>query len=239
MNTVIVSSANSSFNVRPVIVFNNDQELCEYIRNYKGCSMLTLESTVIYKHNVKSYSDKTPFSVAFPKGEIFCTKREYVLFGNANYGRSVNKQRVREGLEPDFEPKELPYGEWLEGSSVVIVSKGEYQLRYYPSLNPNYQYSEKVYHYENGDELTDEEKNLFWTEYNPPKKGAGYYQGVQKGVEVRNVKFAGITRLVFAGKIYVRKGFESREDKKSISLFNDLAETVIKLDDILKEIFGE
>lgn len=48
---------------------------------------------------------------------------------NADYQNAVNRQYEKLGLPADFVSKGLPYGEWLENGSPVIVHKNMMQLR--------------------------------------------------------------------------------------------------------------
>lgn len=62
-----------------------------------------------------------------------------------NYGKAVNNARERNGLEADFTPDELPWGEYYNGSRMIIthVKKGKteadrkYYLRYRHTRNIN------------------------------------------------------------------------------------------------------
>lgn len=182
------------------IVVKNDQELIESLKFY-GTSAMNLQSTIIVDHLKKSKLDKVRFEEKFPKGEIFCTKEEYCFYG-ASYENAVNNQLIREGKEDNFIAESLPWGEW-EIPNKIIKHKDQYYLRYYIDMNANYKNSEKVYHYEDGTELTDEELLVLFNEYKSEKKESEH-QGTDKQIKPRNVKFAGITKIKAGGKEIVR-----------------------------------
>jgi len=51
------------------------------------------------------------------------------LFIGEHYTNAVNKTRIDEGKPADFEVGKLPFGQWLNGSSTIIVDGDKYYLR--------------------------------------------------------------------------------------------------------------
>lgn len=112
---------------------------------------------------------------------------------------------------------ELPWGNWFEGSKIIIEhtpkSTGEhgYYLRI-TYLNINGKHNEKIYHYENGD-IIDERAAEQLDNFLPvPRKST---------ILVNSVKVAGIVRLNFDGKTYVRKGYLTSEDRTKLNVWLD------------------
>jgi len=220
-------------NMADKILFNNDQELLETLTLIEERHQpLTLESTVQKTgrgangkpiSTVKSRITGEPLADVF-KGIVYCTKREYVSIYHEYVKATANKLR-KEGKVAEAEEVErtgkvktgkLPFGEWYK-LNLVIENKEQYLLRYYQKLNPNYQFSEFVMHYADGEELSEELENRYWKEFAPVKKPSDGDLGT------RGVKFAGITRLVVDHKVLIRKGYESREDKGKILDWDKLA----------------
>ena len=54
-----------------------------------------------------------------------------------SYKTGVNNRREKEDLEKDFVPKELPWGEWVEGSNVLITHKDNMYIRFYTDYANN------------------------------------------------------------------------------------------------------
>lgn len=54
---------------------------------------------------------------------------------NMDYQNSTNRELERRGVEGDFEAQSLPWGQWVEGSKVLITHKGELYARMYQIRN--------------------------------------------------------------------------------------------------------
>jgi len=214
------------------IIFNDNQELLETLTLItEKHQPLTLESTVEKKANKKNRDidpetgKKTPFTDVF-KGTIYCTKREYVSVYNDYVKATENKYRKEGRIEEADEiartgkvkSGELPWGEWYK-MNLIITHKENFYLRYYQNLNANYQFSEFVMHYEDGEVLSEALVERYWNEFAPKKE--------DEAVETRVVKFAGITRAVLDNKILIRAGHKNREDKGTIFEWHTLAEKAV------------
>lgn len=199
---------------REVIIFENDNELAGMISDYRGCSQATVEMTTQPKFNKKSRTTKEPFEQVF-KGNVVCTSVRYVSIGN-DYAKTVQNRLLKEGKitseqVTDFDTGSLPWGEWVEGSKILITHKEQLYLRL-SYLNANGYKSEKIYHYENGKELNDDEIERL-SEFLPVENDNNKY-GLDQPVIVNTVKLSGFTAVRFDNKVFVRKGFECNEKSK-------------------------
>lgn len=195
-----------------VQIFKNDAHLRELICNYKSCSTATVELTTEPKCTVKSRITKEPYEAIFA-GKVFCISRRYVTIGN-DYETAVNNRLDKEGKDVEkFEAMSLPWGQWVEGSKILIEHKGETYIRL-NYLSANSDKTEKAYYYEDGTMLDDELVERLKEEFLPVDKGETR-QGTDNPVIVITTKLAGITRLKFAGKIYVREGYASEEELRA------------------------
>ena len=182
--------------------FTTDADLVESLKNVvKGSSFATLEATTMPKMTVKHRETKVSFGECF-KGEVFCTSTKHVVLG-ASYENCVNNQLKREGMDQlTFSSQELPYGKWVDGmENICIEHNGAFQLRYMDNMNANK--SEYVYHYANGEHLTEEEIALL-----PgflPVKSEAKNQGTEKEITPRNIKVSGIVSLKAYGVEWKRK----------------------------------
>lgn len=197
--------------VKAVVVFKDDKHLAELIKGFAGYSMATLDLTTVCKCTVKSRKNKEIKYGDVFEGTLMCSKHQYIGIGY-EYRKSLNNRLEKQG-EQAVETGELPWGQWHEGSKIVIEHKGNFYLRI-TYLNANEKYSSKIYHYENGDEITDE-ANLIKDDFLPLKKDTVLI--------VNSVKFAGIVRVVFDGKIFIRKGYLTAEDKGKLNLWREAA----------------
>lgn len=119
------------------------------------------------------------------------TKKKSVVNGLANfiYENSVNRQRKREGLEPDFEAEPRRWGTRLRGTPLV-----EHNGRYYLELkvektqNPTYWFD--------GKEIKKEELEAFMSEHSEGN------QGVEKPVVLRDYKLENIRKVRMDGQEY-------------------------------------
>lgn len=185
------------------IQFGTDADLLEALKNVvKGSSLATMEVTTAPKMNVKHRETKVPFNDIF-KGKVFCTSTRHINL-NVDYEKAVNSQLNREGKsQSSFSGNSLPYGKWVNGLENVVVDTGNaFQLRTYIGMNANSQHDSAVYHYENGEVLTDEEKAQL-SGFLPVKKDAKN-QGTEKTVKPRNYGFRGIMNLKAFGVELVR-----------------------------------
>ncbi len=188
------------------IAFNNNSDLANTLKGLVGSSFCSMELTTPVKMLKKSRTTKIAFDDAF-KGQVFKTYQEVGNF-NVSYENAVNNQRKREDVEQDekFVANSLPWGEWVEGGeNKVLTHKGEFYLRYYTGMSANSKKDKKtVYHYANGEELTQREMMVL-NEYTSAPRKKSTTQGVSKEVTPRAVKMGGIKKIVVGGTTYTRK----------------------------------
>lgn len=226
--------------MRQVHIFSTSEELAGMIKDISlsGRHALTLESTTILSHNKYDRKGKrnggVPFTDAFPS-EIFCIKKEYVSLC-LDYEDAVNKQRVKEGKDTDFESAGLKWGAFIGTARTIIEHKDKFYLRYMLHKNANYSYSERIHTWENGTLVPKDKMDLFWDQYKT-KKSESTRQGTDIQIEVRNVKLEGVTRMVVDGKVFVRKDYEQAEDLQSIYDFHMASAEIVrkKLETLQKE----
>ena len=107
-------------------------------------------------------------------------------FINFDYEKSVNRQREREGKEPDFQAEQRTWGEHLTGS-IVTHNQNEYvQLKVEKVLGKSY--------IADGHVVTNEEVERFIT----PKKTSDN-QGVDRQVTVIAPKLTSIIEVLMMG----------------------------------------
>ena len=216
--------------MRQVHIFSTSEELAGMIKDISlsGRHALTLESTTILSHNKYDRKGKggKAFIEDFPKGEIFCTKKEYVSLC-LDYEDAVNKQRIKEGKDADFESAGLKWGEFIGTARTIIAHKDKFYLRYVLHKNANYSYSERIHTWEDGTLVPKDKMDLFWDQYKT-KKSESTRQGTDIQIEVRNVKLEGVTRMVVDGKVYVRKDYEQAEDLQSIYDFHMASAEIVR-----------
>jgi len=195
--------------IKPVIVFDNDDHLVSLINGFGGYSMATLDITTLPKCTVKSRKDKElKFADVF-SGEFYCTKHQFIGIGY-EYSKSLNNKLEKQDMAP-VATGELPWGKWHNGSKIIIEHNGRFYLRI-TYLNANQQYSEKYYHYANGEEISEYSKSEL-DNFLPVKKDTVLL--------VNSVKVSGIIKVVFDGTIYVRKGFLDEQDKNALNTWVD------------------
>jgi len=170
--------------------------------NVQGSCPLTLESRVYMTHHKKSNSGVLYEDVF--KSEVVCVKKEFVFMG-AVYENAVNNQRARENKRQNFKAFELPWGQWFDGSHIIISHNGKLYLRYYAKMPITYKYSKKSYQFEDGTELTKNQLNSFFNDFNTPKVRDSGRQKLVKAIVPRMVCFENIIRMKF-NKIVVENG---------------------------------
>lgn len=205
-------------------VFKTDAELASLIadnQNTRGPAVL--ESTTQVPSLKKSRIDKVPYELSVFSGrEVFLTKREYVFIGG-EYEKMVNRklEKVAPEIAGEFQGNHLPWGQWFDDKFRVITHKDRFYLRYYIRMSANYKYSEKICHFENGQELNQLDVSYFYKHYgklvSDSRKQAEHGLEAEDQITPRTVKIAGITRLRVGGITFVREGFETREDKADLA----------------------
>lgn len=169
---------------------------------FLAATTVALKSTIVsmntvteIKCNKKSRVSGVSFDSAF-KGPVFKAAK---LVGNVgiSYENSVNNQRMREEINADFEAESLPWGEFYCGSKNVITHKGEFYLRYYPSMGITSQYDKSTLIYADGTPLTEAECEII-NEYTATPHTSSR-QGTEKEIKVRTIKMSNIKTIKING----------------------------------------
>lgn len=125
------------------------------------------------------------------------------------YQNSVNNQRLREGLEPDFEPEPRQWGKRIRGTPFVVHDGKIYlELKVQKSL-------EHGYFSTDGKPIHESEIRPFLSE-----KAEGLRQGVDNPVILRDYRINNIEQITFGGQIYRIVG----RSLNTIELANKLTE---------------
>lgn len=88
--------------------------------------------------------------VECPYPAVVKTSRQKVYVGD-DYGRVMNRARVKQGLPADFVPGPLPWGHYVPGSRILIEHNGRTYLRVYFNKQEK---SEVTYRDANGNRIT-------------------------------------------------------------------------------------
>lgn len=80
----------------------------------------------------KDRKTKAPFT-----GQIQQVQKYTNLGFGADYGNAVRNRLAKQGLNTDFQPEALPYGEWAKGfeKKALFNNQGELQVRFYAQAN--------------------------------------------------------------------------------------------------------
>ena len=199
--------------------FTTEEELRDLIANYEGFSWGSMKTRTEFGTNKKSRLDKTVKADAFfgPSGiTAFGTKHCGIGY---DYRVSVQNKRAKADYVPvdeEWEPKSLPFGEWWNGSKVIIkhILKNETEPTYYLRVTYNSALSKK-----NTSELkvnvglnrlTEIEKKRlheFLAPKPPVKEASETSQGLEEEdkIEVRTFKLRNILELSFGGDTYIKE----------------------------------
>lgn len=186
-------------------LFKTDQELVEQIKGFNKVQFASMKTSTPLRINKKSYVDKTPAENLYGPAGITVIS-ELNVGVNYPYEKGVNNRREKEGKEADFEAKELPYGSWMEGSSIIILNN-----QGHPQLRVQYNTANKAKRQliANGQPLTEEQKSrLHEFQGDPakkkPKEKCSDTQGLDNPVVVRNFNICNINELHLDGEVYKR-----------------------------------
>jgi len=163
-------------------------QLTAILLPFDGYQFATVEAEKTIKTLKKDRKTGAPFN-----GIITC-RAIYNGGIGYEYAKSVNNKRKREDSEADFQPLQLPWGNWVKGSKVLIENKGKTYLR--QTLNASNPVR-KVY-YLNGVETA--KNNL--PDVLPSSKPSTSRQGLENPVIVVTHDLSNIVRLSFNGKTY-------------------------------------
>lgn len=171
------------------IYFKTDDELKSLLLNKieeQVCKIITTSSPKCTK---KSRINKESFESIFTN-EIFCVNTKNVVIG-ANYRDILKRYRINNEAEDsnDSNSLELPWGEWVSGTNVLIFHKDNYYLRVYNVDNNN----QKCYIYSNGKNI---ESNSF--------KRLDEFLPIEKESLINNIKLSNIKKIEFTDKTIER-----------------------------------
>jgi len=200
------------------IKYQTVEELRNKIANFKGFSWGSMKTRTKFGTNKKSRLDKTPTDVMFGPSGITAFGTKYCGIGY-DYRTSVNNKREKVNYvssDEGWEPHSLPFGEWWNGSKVIIkhTLKNDTEPTYYLRVTYNSALSKK-----NTSELKineglnslNEEQHKRLHEFitpKPPAKPAGENsQGLEEEdkIEVRTFKLENILELTFGGNTYIKE----------------------------------
>lgn len=149
----------------------------------KSAKMIGLHTTTNIIPNkgstVKSRVTSIPFIEQFGSSLILKWSEQTVQI-NTIYENSVNNRREKEGLEADFKAKELPFGEYVEGSRILIKHEKDGETVYYVRVyltNSNLGTKVKFTNAQ-GKELSDKLVKIFKEEFMSIKKETVKSQGL-------------------------------------------------------------
>ena len=111
--------------------------------------------------------------------------------GNFIYGSAVNRQRVREGAEPDFTAHPRKWGQRIAGTCFV-EKEGQLYFEYKEE-----RVLSKVYETLDGQVIPEDALRLFLRD-----RDEGRAQGLDKAVRVRDPKIESIGAITLAGNRY-------------------------------------
>ena len=190
---------------KPTRVYNNGNELADLLTNYKGSSQFSLVTVTVPRQNKKSrgvITDKgTLFSDLF-KGLVYKTAKRHATIG-VSYQNAVNG-RLKKEDQPDageFQAEGLPFGEWREGSKVVIDYNGVPYIRV-TYLNANK--GESVYHYADGEQISGNDLEILKADFLPEVK-TDTRQGTDNPVKVNSIKAENIMGLSIDGEFWTHR----------------------------------
>jgi hypothetical protein len=166
------------------IYFKTDNELKDLLFNKieeQECKLTTISYPKCTK---KSRLDKELFESVF-LNEIVCINIKNVIVG-ANYRDILKKYGI---TTEESEPLELPWGEWVNGTNVLIFHKDNYYLRIY-NIDKK---GQKHYVYANNIEID-----------NNAIKRLDEFLPIEKESIINNVKLSNIKKIEFVDKIFER-----------------------------------
>ena len=172
------------------IVFTKDEELKDLLFNKieeQECKLITMSYPKCTK---KSRIDKELFESVF-SDEIVCISIRNVIIG-ANYRELLKRYATTDvSIESENKPMELPWGEWVNNTNILITHKDSYYLRVY-IVDKN---CKKYYIYSNGSDI-EKEKFKKLDEFLPLEKE----NDNEQKVIVNNIKLSNINTIEFKDK---------------------------------------
>jgi hypothetical protein len=185
---------------KPLARFITSEALVELLLTVRGAKIVSIETRTEPRLLAKHPSSGAPNPF---KGNVVKVSRVNGII-NWRYGNSVNRQRVREGLAPDFAAVPRKWGVRLPGTPLV-----EHDGRTYLELKVE-RFMEQRY-----DSLDGRELPFAAVEAYLPSRGASR-QGVEREIVVRDYDLANIVSLRLDGVVYlVRARAATEEDEPS------------------------
>lgn len=184
-------------------------ELVEYIKKYEqmkpGANFFSL--TQVTKETTRVAKDQIPFILpGLKNGKTFFAKVTQVngQFG-ANYQKSVNRQREKEGKEQDFTAQRSQYDS-LDGSK-VLQTLGDNIYIYYRPINVAKRFKPTLVRAINNNPSIESDFETvsrdFVAQYKSPSRGTGFYQGVDSAVEVRKISLSSVAAININGTEFI------------------------------------
>lgn len=166
------------------IIFSTDEELKDLLLNNMEEQECKLTTISYPKCTKKSRLDKESFEDVFTD-QIICVSIRNVIIG-ANYRELLKRYGTGDmGSEgEESKPMELPWGEWVNGTNVLIQHKDNYYLRVY-GVDKN---CKKWYIYSNGNDIEKENfKRL--DEFLPlERENDGEQKVIVNNIKLSNIK---------------------------------------------------
>lgn len=163
------------------MVFIDQKQLLALLSDIRGASF----ATIITETDARLKKTGNPF------GSVVKLSRVNVCLG-FQYTAAVNRQRVREDAEPDFEARPRQWGERIQGT-VLVEHRGKVYLETKVERSLSHQY----FRADNGTPLSDEDVRPFL-----PARGKSR-QDVEREIIVRDYRLDSIRAIVMGGETYM------------------------------------
>lgn len=177
----------------------------------KSAKMIGIHTTTDYSPEKKNCTVKSRVNSEMKFATTFGTNRimkcsELTVQINAVYENAVNNRLEKDGQEAEFKTKELAYGEYIEGSRILIKHEKDGQTIYYARVYQTNSVLGKSAKYfkASGQPLTDKETKLFTEEFMKLKPEFVKSQGLnyEEAAKPTNYNLDSITQLNINGKQY-------------------------------------
>jgi len=201
-----------------VFKFTTPEQLRDMLKNYEGFSWGSMKSKTLLPINKKSRIDKTPAVQVFGEAGITAIGTKHLGVGYDYRTSVLNKREKTEYVnEPEnWEPHSLPFGQWYEGSKVIIVHtlKDETKPTYYMRVtynSANSKNNKSELYLDNGKIPLSKELKARLHEFQAPKKPSKPAEENSQGlededkIEVRTFKLESILELNFGGDTFIRE----------------------------------
>jgi hypothetical protein len=170
--------------------FKTDEELKNLLLSKIGEQLCKITTVSSPKCTKKSRLDKELFESIF-SNEIICINIKNVVIG-ASYRDILKKYNIatnEDNSKEEGKSLELPWGEWVSGTNILIFHKDNYYLRVY-NVDKSCQ---KCYIYSDGSNIEENSANRL-NEFLP----------IEKENLINNVKLSNIKKIEFSDRTYER-----------------------------------